>query len=202
MAGDIPALCTDLNAATGDLMKAIPPGTRAADVGQLPLMMLGSQADGSWRNCIGERATLEVYSALKTVITESGHQFFDMGTSLSVVNASARQVTIALAPDPDVEIRERVGATDYLRAAIEIKGGSDPANIHNRAGEAEKSHQKAKGRGASTFWTIIACRNANLQLLRSESPTTQQWFDIDDIRHGAGEDWNRLVDHVRLAMGI
>jgi hypothetical protein len=32
-------------------------------------------------------------------------------------------------------------------AAIEIKGGRDYSNIHNRIGEAEKSHQKAEKQG-------------------------------------------------------
>jgi hypothetical protein len=31
--------------------------------------------------------------------------------------------------------------------AVEIKGGKDYSNIHNRIGEAEKSHQKAKKEG-------------------------------------------------------
>lgn len=199
---DIPALCREMNAAMGLLIQAIPAGSLNADVEQLPLVMLGAQADGSWRNKIGQKATLEVYDALKTVIKGAGHRFVDAGTSLTVTNSSGREVTIALAPDPDVEIRERLGNTDFLRAAIEIKGGSDYANIHNRAGEAEKSHQKAKGRGAGAFWTIIACAKADMQMLRSESPTTQQWFDIEHVRAGSGADWMKLVSNVQITMGI
>jgi len=40
--------------------------------------------------------------------------------------------------------------------AIEVKGGTDVSNAHNRAGEAEKSHTKAKGKGFRDFWTIIS----------------------------------------------
>lgn len=198
----IPDLCTALNEAIGLLIQSIPPGTLQADVDQLPIMTLGAQADGSWRNKIGEKATLEVYQALKDVIKNAGYTYVDAGASLTVTNSSGREVTLALAPDPDVEIKERLGAQDFLRAAIEIKGGKDNANIHNRAGEAEKSHQKAKARGAGAFWTIIASSSANMTTLQAESPTTQQWFDLDHVRSGSGADWQKLVSHVRIAMGI
>jgi len=195
-------LCRDMNQAIDLLLTAIPAGSLPADVEQLPLMTLGAQADGSWRNKLGEKATLEVYNALKAVIKHSGFHYTDVVASLTVTNSSGREVTIALAPDPDVEIRERLNGNDYLRAAIEIKGGSDYANIHNRAGEAEKSHQKARGRGASEFWTVIACSRADMAMLRAESPTTSHWFDIEQVRAGAGSDWDNLVTRVRLAMGI
>lgn len=200
--GDIPALCRDMNDAMTLLIQAIPTGSLASDVEQLPLITLGAQADGSWRNKIGQKATLEVYEALKAVVKGAGRQYVDRGSSLTVTNSSGREVTIALAPDPDVVIRERLGGNDFLRAAIEIKGGSDYANIHNRAGEAEKSHQKAKARGAGAFWTIIACAKAEMKMLESESPTTQQWFDIEHVRAGDGSDWTKLVNHVHIAMGI
>ena len=199
---DIPAVCRDLNTAIAVLLQAIPPGSLGDDVNQLPLMTLGAQADGSWRNMIGAKATLQVYEALKAVIKGTGHTYVDLGTSLNVKNSSGREVIIALAADPDVEIRERLGSTDFLRAAIEIKGGRDYANIHNRAGEAEKSHRKAKARGAGQFWTIIACAKADMKMLRAESPTTDQWFDIEQVETGAGPDWDKLVSHVRVAMGI
>ena len=41
------------------------------------------------------------------------------------------------------------------RIAIEIKGGTDVSNLHNRLGEAEKSHQNARLLGFTQFWTII-----------------------------------------------
>jgi len=91
---------------------------------------------------------------------------------------------------------------DFLRAAIEIKGGSDYANIHNRAGEAEKSHQSAKARGANSLWTIIACAKADMKKLKTESPTTDQFFDIEQVRAGSGADWDRIVSHVCVSMGI
>jgi len=199
---NIPDLCLALNSAIGLLICSIPPGTLEADVDQLPIMTLGAQADGSWRNKIGQKATIEVYQALKDVIKNAGYNYTDAGASLTIVNSSGREVTLALAPDPDVEIKERLGSHDFLQAAIEIKGGSDNANIHNRAGEAEKSHQKAKARGAKEFWTIIASSKTDMAKLQAESPTTQQWFDIEHVRLAAGRDWDKLVNHVRIAMGI
>ena len=76
-------------------------------------------------------------------------------------------MTIALAPDPDVEIREVINGREVLKVALEIKGGTDYANIHNRAGEAEKSHQKARNRHASAFWTVIATTGKSITVQRS-----------------------------------
>jgi XcyI restriction endonuclease len=74
---------------------------------------------------------------------------------LMVRNASNRMVVIALASDPDVCIQEEFAGNLRNKVAIEIKGGTDKSNAHNRAGEAEKSHQKAKREGLRDFWTII-----------------------------------------------
>ena len=92
---------------------------------------------------------------------------------LTIKNSANRTVTIALAADPDVRITEHFGTTVRQKVAIEIKGGTDVSNAHNRAGEAEKSHQKAKVQGFREFWTVIAKKGLNVQTLQAESPTTQ-----------------------------
>ena len=137
-------------------------------------MMLGAQADGSWRTKIGETATRGVYEALKSVIKGQGLHYGDIGLSLSLENKAGRGVTLALAADPDVVISETVNDEEFLKVAIEIKGGTDASNVHNRAGEAEKSHQKAKDRGATDFWTIIGSTGMQLPVLKKESPTTNK----------------------------
>ncbi|OHU96882.1 XcyI family restriction endonuclease [Mycobacterium talmoniae] len=195
-------LCRELNIEISALITSLSPGLTAADVEQLPLMMLGAQADGSWRTQIGEKATKGVYEVLKSVIKSQGVQYGDIGPSLSLQNKAGRTVTLALAADPDVVITETVNDQEFLKVAIEIKGGTDVSNVHNRAGEAEKSHQKAKGRGATDFWTIISKTSSQLDVLKKESPTTNQWFDVEQVLARSGADWQRLINHVLVAMGI
>ena len=111
-------------------------------------------------------------------------------------------MTLALAPDPDVVIKEQVNNQSIFKTAIEIKGGTDYSNIHNRAGEAEKSHRKAHAAGAQDFWTVMALTGADMQVIRSESPTTRDWFDVEEVLAGAGASWQRLVNLTISAMGI
>lgn len=99
-------------------------------------------------------------------------------------------------------IREQVNNTDVYKAAIEIKGGTDYANLHNRVGEAEKSHQKARAVGAQDCWTVIALTNADMTRLRQESPTTREWLDAGEVLAQNGPSWDRLVTLTISAMGI
>ncbi len=80
-------------------------------------------------------------------------------------------VKIAVASDPDIEIMEVLNSGTRGLVSLEIKGGQDISNIHNRIGEAEKSHQKAKQRGYFEFITLINV-DIDYDILRAESPTT------------------------------
>ena len=107
-----------------------------------------------------------------------------------------------LSADPDVVIREEFIDGSVYKVAIEIKGGKDRSNIHNRAGEAEKSHQKARQDGAGDCWTVISLNNALLNKLRQESPSTREWFDLDEVQERSGPYWSRIVLLTKAAMGI
>ncbi len=202
---DIPDLCTEMNQAMGDLVTSI--NMTPLDVDQLPLMTLGAQADGSWRTRIGQKATEDVFDALKNVIKARGIAYTDDAHSLTLTNSAGRQVTIALAAvalaaDPDVVINETVNGQEMFKVAIEIKGGTDYSNAHNRAGEAEKSHLKAAKAGASDYWTVISTTGMTMSTLKTESPKTKQWFDLEEVLAGVGDGWDRLVNHVLIVMGI
>ena len=86
--------------------------------------------------------------------------------------------------------------------AIEIKGGTDNSNAHNRAGEAEKSHQKAKNQGFRDFWTIISTTGVNQEKLKQESPTTNSWFDVAQVLAREGTDWIEFRSRFADACGI
>jgi XcyI restriction endonuclease len=195
-------LCDDLNEAMSRLIQALPQAHLRKNVDQLPLLTLGAQADGSWRGQIGAKATKGVFEAMKAVVKSQGKPYTETDVSITVINNSGREVTLALAPDPDVVIREDVNGSLVYKAAIEIKGGADYANVHNRAGEAEKSHQKARADGAQDCWTVIDLNRADMTRLKQESPTTREWLDLNEILNQNGAGWNRLTTLTVSDMGI
>jgi hypothetical protein len=200
---DIERLCTELNLAMSRLLAALPGNAIRQDVLQLPLMTLGAQADGAWRGKIGQKATAGVFATLKAIITTQVQGPVDeTEISVTVKNSAGRCVTLTLASDPDIVIRESVNGQDVYKTAIEIKGGTDYANLHNRAGEAEKSHTKAHNKGAQDCWTVIDLKNADISRLKQESPSTRQWFDLTEILERSGPSYTHLVALMISAMGI
>ena len=195
-------LCREVNASLAVLMQALPHATLRADVDQLPLLTLGAQADGSWRGQIGQKATQGVFAAMKAVVKQQSHPFTETEVSITVVNNSGREVTLSLAPDPDLVIREDFDDTIVYKTAIEIKGGADQSNLHNRVGEAEKSHQKARAGGAQDCWTVIDLSKAKLAVLKQESPATREWLDLNEVLNQSGPGWSRLRTLTLSAMGI
>ena len=202
--GEIEKLCVSLNHSLAELITGVEGGITPKDVEQLPLLLLGTQFDGSWRNLIGQRATREVFDAMKSVIQLADVDVHESekGDTLTFLNRSNRKITLALAADPDVVITEDVDGRSILKVAIEIKGGTDLSNAHNRAGEAEKSHQKARNREAADFWTIMATSGMDLSVLKQESPTTRKWFDLVSVLEQEGESWQRLVSELKIAVGV
>ena len=80
--------------------------------------------------------------------------------------------------------------------AIEIKAGSDFSNIHNRIGEAQKSHQKARGAGYNECWTVVNVDKIDLAMARRESPTTNRFYRISDLVNATGADYQDFRDRV------
>ena len=108
---------------------------------------------------------------------------------LVLTNAAGRRVIIQFASDPDIVIREMISKDEYRNViAVEVKGGTDFSNIHNRIGEAEKSHQKARQSGYVECWTIVNVRKLDLSKVRGESPSTNRFFRLSElIRAGSPE---------------
>jgi hypothetical protein len=85
--------------------------------------------------------------------------------------------------------------------SIEIKGGTDVSNVHNRIGEAEKSHLKAKAAGFTRFWTIVKAK-IDLNLARRQSPTTTEFFNLDEIQNISHASHKRFKALLHQALGI
>lgn len=113
----------------------------------------------------------------------------------------AKTYEVVAASDPDIRIDLGQGADVQPVLAIEIKGGSDRSNAHNRAGEAEKSQIKASRMGYRERWTIIRMAGVNPQQIRNETPSSTAIFEAADVISQTGPDWDafrqmisRLID--------
>lgn len=175
----VPNFCHAMAIPLAELVRQIPKITER-DLHELPLLTFGSQLQGSNNTLIGKTAMKDVFVAIKEIVARY----------------------IVAATDPDVSVREQVSDHTHLRVAIEVKGGTDVSNAHNRAGEAEKSHQKARRVGFPEFWTIISKRDLELSKLRSESPTTNHWFDVVEVLARSGGDWDDFRQRLAGVCGI
>jgi len=183
----IPAFCRAMAKPLSELVKQIPALTNR-DLHELPLLTFGSQLQGSNNTQIGKTAMKEVFVAVTEIVGKYVVKATDR--RLTLKNSTGRTVLISLSHDPDVSVQEQVGDRMHHRVAIEVKGGTDVSNAHNRAGEAEKSHQKARKFGFIEFWTIISKQGLEVGKLQAESPTTNHWFDIAEVLARRGGDWD------------
>jgi hypothetical protein len=173
---------------------------RAENVHELTLLTLGPQLRGGTLNLLGTKATRRVFDLIKrhlapALIASTSH-------SLKLRNAAGRLVRVEFASDPDIVIVEQLpsGAVRNL-VAIEIKGGKDISNIHNRIGEAEKSHQKARKNGFVECWTILGVHAVELQTLRRESPSTDRFFQLESIAKPGTKEFIEFREHLLARVG-
>jgi hypothetical protein len=197
---DLEGFCAAMSQGLAELVRQMSPQFSSQDLSELPLITLGSQFQGGNNNTIGRQATVDVFLSISELVKD--HIETEDARKIIITNASGRQVVIALAGDPDIRVQEEFEDDLRNKVAIEIKGGTDVSNAHNRAGEAEKSHLKAKKQGFRDFWTIISKTGLDLEKPKSESPTTSFWFDVAHVLARKGADWiefrSRLVDVVGI----
>jgi hypothetical protein len=124
-------------------------------------------------------------------------------TQIVVRNAAGRTVYVEFAPDPDIVIREEMAPASFAeKIAIEVKAGEDFSNIHNRIGEAEKSHQEARARGFVECWTVVNVDRPNKEMARRESPSTNRFYRLSDILARSGPEYTDFRNRVISLTGI
>jgi len=192
--------CCAMAEPLAELVRQIP-GISQRDLQELQLLTLGSKFQGANNTLIGKAAMQGVFVAITAIVEK---YLIDRGDKkLTLKNASDRIVIIALSHDPDVCVRELMAnGKPNNTVAIEVKGGTDASNAHNRAGEAEKSHRKAKQQGFKDFWTLISKKGVELSKLQRGSPTTNEWFDVTELLTQKGQDWEAFRQKLSLAAGI
>ena len=177
-------LCLAINEAMLSLLDNIVKNDLSQDLRDLPLMTLGVYADGVWRNIIGTQAAVHVFGAIKRIVNDSDATvLIDDEKCLKFENCSGTVFRVTPSSDPDISIIEE-GKLERKRLCIEIKGGQDVANVHNRAGEAEKAHLKATQVGWLEKWTVIylvGLQEEQKEKLLTESPSTDEWFDVNEV---------------------
>ena len=196
----LPEFCKSLSTSLANLVRQTSPAITGRDISELSLLTLGAQFQGGSNVRIGQQATREIFA----VIGEIVHSYITDRTdrNLVLLNAAGRTVFITLSADPDVSIREQFEGELRNKVAIEIKGGTDVANVHNRAGEAEKSHLKARDENYRDFWTIISKRSVRPERLEAGSPTTTSWFDSAQVLAREGSDWEEFRSRLIESVGI
>jgi hypothetical protein len=197
---DLERFCTLMGESLAEMVRQISPKITARDVSELPLLTLGAQLYGSNNNVIGKQATVDVFLSVIEIV--KNFIVSQDSSKIIVHNASKRKVIIALSNDPDIRIQEEFEGKLRNILAIEIKGGTDVSNAHNRAGEAEKSHRKAKKQDFRDYWTIISLAGVDPDMLQQESPTTNSWFDVAQVLARDGNYWKEFRSRFAGAVGI
>lgn len=157
------------------------------DLNDLSLLTLGPTLQGGRNNLIGSMAAREVFEALRSQVASM--ITFDSPRLVRFRTKKGRVFELIAGSDPDIAVNERAGPTTSPLIAIEVKGGMDVSNVHNRAGEAEKSHLKAKLQGYNERWTVIRMTGVNSQKLRTENPSSTQMFEAAHILNKSGSSW-------------
>lgn len=167
----------------------------------LTLLTLGPQFRGSRNANLGVEAIMTVFALIKAIVSdrikEEGQAY------LEVTSAANRTYRIEFSPDPDIAIRQILDdGSCRNRIAVEVKGGTDFSNIHNRLGEAEKSHQKAKGEGFTQFWTVVNVADIEPAVWKQETPTTNELFYLEQISDIRSSEYARFKEYLASELGI
>ena len=210
VAGDLSdnnrALLPDLCAALSWSAAALLEGIRALGISReliddLTLLTVGPQLRGGANVQKGVASIVRVFETISHIVNDAAVR--TDSACIEIQNAAGRKVLIEFAPDPDIIIREEMAADTYRNIiAIEVKGGSDFSNIHNRIGEAEKSHQKARASGYVECWTVVNVDRINMDMASRESPSTNRFYRISQLELGAGAEYQDFMNRIVSLTGI
>ena len=198
----LPNLCKGLISSAVSLVDGVGVDRLSRELlDNLTLLTVGPQLRGGANVKKGHAGIIDVFQVIHEIV---GHAATDSGTGrIEIKNAAGRKVLIEFAPDPDIVITEEVNDKKFRNIiAIEVKGGTDFSNIHNRVGEAEKSHQKAKASGYVECWTVVNVDNIDMDMARRESPSTNKFYRLSALKSGSGDEYQDFKDMVTSLTGI
>lgn len=192
-------LCHELNKCAFQLLDGIGVERISRELlDDLTLLTLGPQLRGGANVKRGAAGIALVFEAIHRIVAR--HAQSTNPHLIAVSNAAGRKVQIEFAADPDIIIREEMAPKSWRNIiAIEVKGGTDFSNIHNRLGEAEKSHQKARKAGYVECWTVVNVDRIDIAMAHRESPSTNRFYRISQIEAGSGDEY---VDFLNRIVGL
>lgn len=198
----LPDLCFALSRSAVELVEGIGPDRLSRElIDDLTLLTFGPQLRGGANVKKGVAGIVDVFQAIHQIVEHAA--VASTASKIEIVNAAGRKVLIEFAPDPDIVIREEIGAKRFRNViAIEVKGGTDFSNIHNRVGEAEKSHQKAKSAGYVECWTVVNVDRIDMDMARRESPSTNEFFRLSALQSMDGNEYLDFKERVIALTGI
>lgn len=199
----LPAFCEFLNMQAMTLLTGMVGLPLNKDfLRDLSLLSVGPQWRGGRNNELGTAGIDMVFQLILAAISHASPTLNKNKKQVDLVNAAGRQVTIALAADPDIVIIEKLGGQfDLPLVAIEVKAGTDASNIHNRIGEAEKSHLNAKTKKFTEFWTVINVNQVDAAAMR-QSPTTNRFFSLSQLLSKGSPEQIQFVSRIIQLTGI
>lgn len=197
----LPELCRALSASAAALVEGIGAERLSASLlDDLTLLTLGPQLRGGANVKKGRQGIEAVFRLIHEIV--KGHAVSTTSTRIELRNSAGRKVLIEFAPDPDIIIREELAPKDYRNIiAVEVKGGTDYSNVHNRIGEAEKSHQKARQAGYVECWTVLNVRRFNLEMAHRESPSTNRFYSLKQLGP-QGTEFHDFCNRIRSLTGL
>jgi hypothetical protein len=120
-------------------------------------MAAGSQAQGSWQNTKGDREEIVIKEFIERKIREKKLILEEIKHRKTKILELKDGRTLILGSEPDIGIYRN----DKVEVAVEIKGGIDPAGVHERFGAALKSLRRAKQENQNAI-TILIIRDVSL----------------------------------------
>jgi hypothetical protein len=199
---NIETLCKALIGCGAALLDGMGPTRISRDLlDDLTLLTIGPQLRGGANVKRGAVGIVKVFESIYAIVKSATVSFNE--SRITVRNAAGRTVYVEFAPDPDIVIREETAPASFAeKIAIEVKAGVDFSNIHNRIGEAEKSHQKARGRGFVECWTVVNVDRLDTAMARRESPSTNRFYRLSAIIAGTGPEYADFRNRIILLTGI
>ncbi|MCK9751721.1 XcyI family restriction endonuclease [Pseudomonas syringae] len=167
----------------------------------LTLLTVGPQMRGGVNNKLGQQGIVDVFDVIEEILRPA--IINATRGAIEIKNMSGRDVWVEFAADPDIVIREVMPDKSSRKIlAIEVKSGTDVSNIHNRIGEAEKSHQKAKKDGYRECWTVVNVSKLDIDKAKLESPTTNIFYALKALQLRRGAVYEDFKQNIIAMVGI
>lgn len=198
----LPDLCKELIGSAASLLDGIGVDRVSKEIlDDLALLTVGPLLRGSANVKKGVAGIIDVFQAIHDIVESAATS--SNANRIEIQNAAGRNVLIEFAPDPDIVIREEMSRNNYRNIiAIEVKGGTDFSNIHNRVGEAEKSHQKARAAGYVECWTVVNVDRIDMDMAKKESPSTNTFYRLSALKQANGKEYRDFRNRIISLTGI